>query len=329
MIKTVLAMDPSVRATLSLDRLAEIADVDLGLVVTDFADPAAAAVLASAEVLFTCWGCPPLTAGALDRMPRLRAVVHAAGSVKHHVTDACWDRGVLVTSAAVANAVPVAEYTLASILFAGKRVTQIAAMYRSERARADWSAPFPGLGNHRMTVGVVGASLVGRRVLDLLRPFDLDVLLYDPYVDRHEAIELGARPADLDDLAELADVVTIHAPEVPETRHMFDRRRLALMKDGATLVNTARGSLVDTAALTDELVSGRLHAVIDVTDPEFLPPASPLYDLPNVLLTPHIAGSMGNELARMVDLAVEEVSRLSLGVPAAHPVRPEALAHSA
>ncbi|NEE43366.1 hydroxyacid dehydrogenase, partial [Streptomyces sp. SID8455] len=87
------------------------------------------------------------------------------------------------------------------------------------------------------------------------------------------------------------DVVSIHAPELPQTRHLFDAGRLALMRDGATLVNTARGSLVDTDALVKELVSGRIDAVLDHTEPEVLPVDSPLYDLPNVLLTPHIAGS--------------------------------------
>ncbi|GAA2325935.1 hypothetical protein GCM10010246_04100 [Streptomyces cuspidosporus] len=123
--------------------------------------------------------------------------------------------------------------------------------------------------------------------------------------------------------------MTIHAPELPETYHLFDRRRLALLRDGTTVVNTARGSLVDSAALTEELVSGRLNAVLDVTDPEILPPDSPLYDLPNVLLTPHIAGSLGNELGRMAHAALDELERYVSGLPYADPVRPEQLTRSA
>jgi phosphoglycerate dehydrogenase-like enzyme len=110
---------------------------------------------------------------------------------------------------------------------------------------------------------------------------------------------------------------------------MIDARRLALMPDGATLINTSRGSLIDDDALLPELVSGRLHAVIDVTDPEVLPADSPLYELPNVLLTPHIAGSLGNELHRMTDQALDELERYAAGLPFADPVLPGMLHQSA
>lgn len=140
------------------------------------------AALAGAEVLLTCWGAPPLTEAVLDAAPRLRAVVHAAGSVKHHVTDACWDRGIQVTSVAAANARPVAEYTLAAILFAGKNVLGSARRYRELRAPHDWREELDGWGNHGRTVGIVGASRTGRRIIELLRPFDFEVLLYDPYL---------------------------------------------------------------------------------------------------------------------------------------------------
>ncbi|MFV0138187.1 hydroxyacid dehydrogenase [Streptomyces sp. HMX87] len=313
----------------ALARLAAVADTDPALVVEDFTAPEHAAALREAEVLFTGWGCPPLTAGALDRMPRLRAIVHAAGSVKHHITDACWERGVAVASAAGANALPVAEYTVAAILFSGKGVLRAARVYGEKR---EWVSPIDVIGtggNFRRTVGVVGASRIGRRVIELLRPYDLRVLLYDPYVTDEDAAALGVRAVDLDTLAASSDVVTVHAPELPETRHLFDGSRLALLRDGATLVNTARGSLVDTEALTRELLSGRLNAVLDVTDPEVLPPSSPLYDLPNVLLTPHVAGSLGNELGRMTHAALDELERYARGLPFADPVRRHALERSA
>ncbi len=326
-------MSPDVRDALLVPavrkRLAAVAELDPAVLVTDFADPAWQGRLAAAEALFTGWGCPPLTAEALERMPALRTVVHAAGSVKHHITRACWERGLTVASAAAANAVPVAEYTVAAILFAGKRVLESAHAYRSRRTPPDGLAVSRGLGNYRRTVGVVGASRIGRRVIGLLRPFDLRVLLYDPYVGGEAARELGAEPAGLDELARRSDIVTLHAPELPGTRHLFDAARLALMPDGATLINTARGSLVDTAALTRELAGGRLRAVLDHTEPQVLPADSPLFDLPNVLLTPHVAGSLGGELARLAHAAVDELERYAAGLPYADPVRPEALPYSA
>ncbi|WP_378254475.1 hydroxyacid dehydrogenase [Actinomadura gamaensis] len=331
--RVVLAMAPNVWPQVFdasvRERLARVAEVDLGRVVADFEDPAHADALAAAEVLLTCWGCPPLTAEVLERMPGLRAVVHAAGTVKHHVTEACWERGISVSSAAAANALPVAEFTLAAILFAGKRVLPIAARYRRERSRPEWVEPDANWGNYGLTVGIIGASLIGRRVIELLRPFDVEVLVFDPYLGEDEARKLGVRRAELSELAAASDVVTVHAPQIPETHHMIDRHVLRLMRDGATLINTARGSLVDTDALTDELVAGRLHAVLDVTEPEVLPASSPLYDLPNVLLTPHIAGSLGNELTRMAGSALDELERFARGMPFDHPVRAEALARSA
>ncbi|MGW3400267.1 hydroxyacid dehydrogenase [Streptomyces zhihengii] len=307
-------------------RLTGWVDIDPDEVAEDFSR---APALHAAEILITSWGCPAIDGDVLARAPALKAVVHAAGSVKHHVTQACWDRGIRVSSAAAANAVPVAEYTVAAVLLANKRVLEIGALYREHRAPLDWSRRFPGFGNYRRTVGVVGASLVGRKVLELLRPHDLDLLLTDPHVDAEQARRLGARQVELDELVAASDVVSLHAPELPETRHLMDARRLALLRDGATLVNTARGSLVDTGALTAEAATGRIHAVVDVTEPEVLPAGSPLYRLPNVLLTPHIAGSLGGELGRITHSALDEIERYCAGRPFAHAVRHEALSTSA
>ncbi|MEV7725191.1 hydroxyacid dehydrogenase [Streptomyces sp. NPDC087917] len=314
-----------------LPELLRVADVDPALLVTDFTDedPELADRLDRAEVLLTGWGCPPLDSAALGRMPRLRAVVHAAGSVKHHVTPACWERGLLVSSAAAANALPVAEYALAAILFSNKRVLESAHAYRAARGPIDLLSHYPTVGNYRRTVGLVGASLIGRRVLELLRPFDLRVLVHDPYADPAEVTALGGECSSLDELLRRSDVVSLHAPALPQTRHLLDASRLSLMRDGATLVNTARGSLVDTDALTTELVTGRLHAVLDHTEPEVLPAGSVLFDLPNVLLTPHVAGSLGGELDRLAASAVEELERYARGLAFRHPVDPARLAYSA
>ncbi|RCH68134.1 hydroxyacid dehydrogenase [Streptomyces sp. SDr-06] len=330
-----LAMGPGIADRLLAERhrtrLTALARTDPHLVAHDLAAPTApvAAALAEARILLTCWGAPPLTADVLAAAPHLRAVVHAAGSVKHHITDACWERGIEVTSAAAANALPVAEYTLAAILFAGKDVLGSARRYAELRTAPEWLGEGDRTGNYRRTVGLVGASRVGRRVIELLRPFDFEVLLYDPYVSAAEAATFGAASVPLDDLCARAGIVSVHAPQLPETYRMIGARQLALMPTGATLINTARGSLVDEPALLAELLSGRLHAVLDVTDPELPPRESPLYDLPNVLITPHIAGSLGNELHRMADQALDEVERFAAGVPFAHPVLPAALHHSA
>lgn len=333
--KALLSMGPGIAERLftpvQRERLTALVDTDPALVAHRLTDPApgVAAALAGAELLITCWGAPPLTAGVLTAAPRLRAVVHAAGSVKHHITPACWERGVQVTSAAGANALPVAEYTLAAILFAGKNVLATSHRYRQLRAPHDWRAELEGHGNYRRCMGIVGASRIGRRVIELLRPFDLDVLLFDPYVDTGAAARLGAVKVGLDELCARSRVVSVHAPELPATRHMIGAAQLAAMADGTTLVNTSRGSLIDGDALLPELVSGRLNAVLDVTEPEVPPAGSPLYDLENVLLTPHVAGSLGDEIHRMGDFALDEVARYVQGLPFADPVTPDGLARMA
>lgn len=307
-------------------RLESMCDVPDREPLLAFEDERARRLLAVADVLLTSWGCPPIDAPVLARAHRLRAIVHAAGTVKQHVTDACWERGVLVTSAASANAIPVAEFTLAAILFAGKRVLPIHRRYREARAFRWWPAEFPGLGNYRKVVGIVGASHIGRRVMDLLRPFDCTVQVYDPFLTSAEAMHLGAQLVPLDDLLRGADIVSLHAPALPETRHLIDRRRLALLRDGAVLINTARGWLVDHAALRDELERGRIDAILDTTEPEVIEEDSPLYDLPNVFVTPHIAGAMGAETQRMTSLALDEIERFARGEPFRHSIRREDLA---
>jgi phosphoglycerate dehydrogenase-like enzyme len=259
-------------------------------------------------------------------MPKLRLIAHLAGSVKGFLDDIVWRRGILVTNAVAANAVPVAEYTVAAVLFANKKVIQLSRAYQAAREnRAPWTREAPDVGNYRKTVGIVGASQVGRLVIQHLRAFDLDVLLYDPYVPPLSAREMRVSKVTLSELLSRSHVVSLHAPLLPETRHMLGARELALMPDGATLINTARGGLIDAAALEAELSRGRLFAVLDTTEPEVLPPHSPLYELPNVFLTPHIAGSLGRETERLSDYIVGEVERFARGVSLKYLVRREQL----
>ncbi|UPG74036.1 hydroxyacid dehydrogenase [Roseomonas gilardii subsp. gilardii] len=291
-----------------------------------FDDPALAPLLPRVEVLVTGWGAPRLDRAALEAMPRLRLVAHLAGTVKGHLAPEVWERGIRVVNAADANALPVAEYTLAAILFANKQVFRLNRLYRERRdAPKPWSNLAPGLGNYGRSVGIVGASRIGRRVIELLRPFDLQVLLHDPFVSGEEAARLGVTLLPLEELLSRADLVSLHAPLLPATRGMIGRRQLALMRDGAALVNTARGGLVDQDALVEELRSGRISAVIDVTEPDLLPPEHPLYDLPNVFLTPHIAGAEGPETQRMTALVIEEIRRFLSGEPLRHEVRAQDL----
>jgi phosphoglycerate dehydrogenase-like enzyme len=324
--RVVLAMSQATYAGLMTPalatRLRAAADVDLDTVIEDFGRPAAQHAARDAEILLTGWGAPAIDSAALDLMPELQAVVHAAGTVKPFVSAQVYARGIQVAAAVEANAIPVAEFTFAAIVFAAKRVSRFAREYQQRRNLG--ARQVPGLsdraGVNGIAVGVVGASRVGRRVLQLLPNLDVTVLVSDPYLTAADAAAMGAAKIGLDELVRRSDIVTLHAPALPETARMIGRDQLAAMRDGAVLINTARGMLVDTDALTAELITGRIDAVLDVTDPEPLPPDSPLYDLANVQLTPHIAGAIGNEVPRLLEQAVAEIERLAAGLPLAHPV---------
>ncbi|WP_410010415.1 hydroxyacid dehydrogenase [Phyllobacterium sp. A18/5-2] len=293
---------------------------------TRFDDDRGKRLLAEAEILVTGWGAPVFDAATLASAPRLQLLVHAAGTIKGVIDDCVFEAGIAVSHAAEANAQPVAEFTLAAIIFAGKQIIRLRDLYVADKGRMRTHLlQAQPIGNYRRTVGIVGASRIGRRVIELLRPFDYTVLLYDPLVGHDSARLLKVEKVDLDTLMAQSDIVSVHAPLLPQTRHMIDAQRLALMKNGATLINTARGALIDEAALIDRLKSGAIDAILDVTDPEVPEKNSPLYQLVNVFLTPHIAGAIGLERMRLGATAVDEITRFVQGKPLLFEVRKDDL----
>ena len=296
-------------------RIHELVDLD-GSVITDFADPRDRERLAEAEVVLAGWGCPYIDADLLDAMPKLGALVFAGGAASSVLDTAeATRRGIAFTNAGDANAQAVAEYTAATILLAGKRVGFAERLYRHRRAFVDRELEFADTGNYERTVGLIGASRIGRRVAHLLVPTDLHVLIYDPYASESEVVALGAEKVELDVLLAGSDIVSLHAPASPETERMLGAGELALLRDGAVIINTARGALIDHDALRVHLRAGRIEAILDVTDPEPLAPDDELWTLPNVNLTPHLAGATGNELHRLGRDIVDELARYIAGEP--------------
>ena len=314
-----------------LRRLEGLVDLGDPVRLDELDSPRAVARLRRADVLLTSWGAPPLTADRLREAPRLRAVLHCAGSVRGLLGPEVWDRGVVVSTAAAANAVPVAEFTLAAVIMAGKKAPFLAARAR-DGAQEGWGATLAraDLSNRDRTIGVVGFSRIGRRVVELLRILDTAaVLVADPFADAAAVAQVGGRLTSLDELLRRSDIVSLHAPALPATHHLLGAPELALLPDGATLINTARGALVDHDALLRECASGRLDAVLDVTEPEPLPAGSALLTLPNVMVTPHVAGSLGSETRRMSDHALDELEAWLAGRPLSTPVTRESFRVSA
>jgi phosphoglycerate dehydrogenase-like enzyme len=270
-------------------------------------------LLAEVEVIFSGWSAPRMDAAFLERAPRLRAVFYGAGSIRHFTTDAFWDRGILVTSAYAMNAVPVAEFTLASILFSLKRGWY----YALETKRL---GHFPSTvtppGAYGAKVGLISMGMIARLLRDRLRAFDLEVWVYDPFLTPAQAEALQVKLAPLDELFRQCDVVSLHAPWLKATENLITGAHFELMKPGATFLNTARGAIVNEAEMIAVLARRPdLTALLDVTHPEPPAPGSPLYTLPNVVLTPHIAGSLGPECRRMGQLMIDEFDRWTRGEP--------------
>ncbi|MVQ43849.1 hydroxyacid dehydrogenase [Microbacterium sp. MAH-37] len=276
--------------------------------------------LAEVEVLLTSWGSPRLDSERLSRLPNLRIMLHCAGSIKGQVSDSFWDRGLRVSSAADANAIPVAEFTLAAIVFAGKKAPFLARLVGAENGVTDVHR-FGERSNLNRTIGLVGFSKVGRKVAEAVRQLDgVRCLVADPYADPYEVAAAGADLVPLATMLSAVDVLSLHAPALPSTHQMIGAAELAALRDHATLINTARGSLIDHVALERECASGRLNAILDVSDPEPLPHDSALLSLPNVMVTPHIAGSLDSEIHRLTDAALDELERYARGVPLSHEV---------
>ncbi|WP_172251400.1 hydroxyacid dehydrogenase [Saccharibacillus deserti] len=295
-----------------LERLRELGRLRINPVPGVPSREAVAELIEGADIVITSWACPPLDAEMLDRCPSLQLIAHAAGSVKPILSLAVAERGIRVCSANDAIAQGVAETTLGLIIVSLKNIWQLA---RNTRA-GEWEKD-RGLVRelYGMTIGIIGSGMSGGHLIRLLQAFDVQVQVYDPFVSEARINEMGAVKVELERLLAESDVVSIHAPSLPQTYHMLGESALKRMKDDAILINTARGSLIDEAALIAELRQGRLWACLDVTDPE--PPEidHPFRVLPNVTLIPHIAGAANNGLLRIGRYTVREVEQFIAGKP--------------
>lgn len=270
--------------------------------------------LAETEIIFSGWGAPLMDEAFLAAMPKLKAVFYGAGSVRSFVTNAFWERNIVITSAVAANAVPVAEYTLATTLLSLKQFWQRSADARLGAGWGDHTRPIPG--SYRATVGLVSFGMIARNVAELLKRFDMHVLVYCPYLTESGAADAGVEKVTLAELFRRSDVVSVHAPVLPETLGLVNGPLVSAMKPGATLINTARGRILAQSEIIEVLrTRPDLQAVLDVTDPE--PPTAddPLFTLPNVTVTSHIAGSHGRDCHRLGSYMVDEFKRYQLGRP--------------
>ena len=277
--------------------------------------------LSKVSYLFATWGMPALTEKQIgEYLPNLKAVFYAAGTVQGFARPFL-NRDVKVFSAWAANAVPVAEFTVAQIVLSGKGYFQ--GMRRMETGgREAFSAFSHSLPcNYRVKIGILGAGMIGSRVLQMLQGYDFETLAYDPFASEEKLAALGARRASLEEIFSECQVISNHIANLPATQKILRYEHFSKMKKNAVFINTGRGAQV----VEDDLARALREdpdrtALLDVTWPEPPEADSPLLTLPNCILSPHIAGSMNNEVARMGAYMAEEYEALSAGRPCRYQV---------
>ena len=279
----------------------------------------------NAEVIFSTWGMPRVEADEIRSLfPSLKAVFYAAGTVQAFA-EPFLDCDVRLFSAWMANGVPVAEFTVSQIELAAKGTFRIQRLMLENRAAAAEAAShYPGL--YDVQIGLLGLGAVGARVAEMLKNYDCRVLAYDPFASDEKLAELGVQRAGMEEIFAQCEIVSNHLANLPATQHIIRREHLLSMRDYSTFINTGRGAQVVEPDLVRALTEVPTRtAVLDVTYPEPPVAESPFYTMPNVFLTPHIAGSKGKEVHRMSLYMLEEFRRLIAGEPTRWSVTPKML----
>lgn len=269
--------------------------------------------LCDVEVLFSTWGMPELSEDDIKKyFGKLKALFYGAGTVQYFARPflKC---GVKIFSAWAANAVPVAEYTVAQIILANKGYFQTFHRNTDDRwTGRDKRTDFPG--NYGNKVGLVGVGMIGKLVAKMLGAYNFKILAYDPFLPQEKADELGIELASLEKIFSECTVISNHLANNPQTVGMLDKRCFDKMLPNAAFINTGRGAQVVEDDLIDALEKEPMRvALLDVTMPEPPEKDSKLYKLPNVFLSPHIAGSLGNEVSRMGEYMAKEYARWAKG----------------
>jgi phosphoglycerate dehydrogenase-like enzyme len=290
-------------------------------------------IIKEAYGCITGWGTCSITSDILQVAPNLKIVAHAAGSIKGLICSEGVSKGIRITSSASANGISVAEHALGLIITSIKRVCKLSDIMRSTEPNYNEKLQeevkkIKAL--YDIKVGIVGAGYIGRYLIKLLKSFQVKVLLYDPYISEEEAKVMGVEKVEeLNMLMAQVDVLSLHAPSIPETKHMINKDNLRLLKDDAVIINTARGALIDEMALHEEMKSGKFIAFLDVTSEEPIAFDNPLRTLPNVYITPHIAGALFNDAARIGSHAVDDLERFFKGQELMYEVNLKELEHRA
>jgi phosphoglycerate dehydrogenase-like enzyme len=269
----------------------------------DLSPGAVEKLVVGSEVVLTSWGTPRLDKAWWAGGDGPKVVAHAAGSVKKLIDPAILDQGVAVFSAGPRIAWSVGEYCLAAMLTLARRLPRFDQAIRD----GGWKqTAFRGGEVAGQKVGILGASSTARALITLLKPFGCDIVVYDPYLSDERAKQLGVRVASLEETLQCR-FVSLHVPDVPETRGLVTRKLIEQLPDGTIVINSSRGPAIDQEALLEHCLDGRLLAALDVYDPE--PPrfGPEVLAASNLLLTPHVAGDTVEGHLALAGYVLEDV----------------------
>ncbi|MBE6663361.1 MAG: hydroxyacid dehydrogenase [Ruminococcaceae bacterium] len=298
------------------DRLKKLVDIDVDKVYCQEDLEANPNGFSDVDYIFSTWSMPGGTEDKDDfakYFPNVKALFYAAGSVKYFGQHYL-DKNIRLFSAFAANAIPVAEFTMAQILLANKGYFQSVRMVR--RGHYDRAVEYSKshTGNYDSKIGIIGAGMIGRKVIELLKDFSLNFYVYDEFMPQSAVEALGAKKATLEEIFSECDVVSNHLANVPATVGIFKEEHFRLMKPNTVFINTGRGAQVDEAGFLKVLRERRdICALLDVTVDEPPLEGSDFYKLDNIFLTPHIAGSQANEVGRMAEYMIDEFERVLTG----------------
>lgn len=285
-----------------LSRLKKFVKLDNNIITGNNFDKSSS-ITSYAEYIFSTWGMPVLSPEQIRSMKKLKAVFYAAGSVKYFAGPYL-KSGIRVISAWAANAKPTAAFAFSQILLSCKGYFRNSREYRKTQTGV-WGIIKEGV--YGCKVGILGAGQVGRRVIEMLKPFGCDIYIYDPYLTEKQAKQLGGRKAGLKQIFKDCLIVSNHMPDTEETKGILGNMLFKSMANNATFINTGRGAQVREEELINVLQKRKdLTALLDVTFPEPPDKSSALFKLPNAALSPHIAGAYGKEQVLLADYVIDE-----------------------
>lgn len=287
----------------------------------DYSNTELAEMISDAEVILTSWGSPNLDVETLQKATKLKMIGHAAGTLKGRIPIECFDKGIKLFNAAPRIAQSVGEFCMAVLLASLRRIPAL----HTEMQKGNWKGNNLSLmrRGHELsnqTVGIVSASSTARAFIRFLTPFQVNILVYDPYLTEDAAAKLNVRKATLEEVM-CCPIISVHAPKLESTYGMLNKQLLALIPDHAIFINTSRPDVLDEEALIAELQKNRFFAAIDVFSMEPLPEDSPFLKMNNVILTPHAAGGTHQGNSSLMQVVVEDMLRSKNHEPTVYEVK--------